>query len=306
MLREEISTDSLAYLQLAKDKLKSAENTPQGLVVAMMPLEDILYGFYGCFIDHVYSEEIRDIFLCAKSVERVELYIRLKYRNEKIHSEFERLCNFFERIPMNTPYRYNPKQLTLLSEIICSENGCNGREYGAISTLGKLFDKKLKERDETMKTLNFSFATKLTFDNYVHYHSFALRCMPIESATQHIAGCEMSIFPFVPTQNTVDAFGNTVTAGYISKEHRFLDFEINGRAEIDVSKPKTDFMPCYLYQSEYARPDKDLMDFYAEIFAECSKKIHLKEPFFSRIFYLIWFNTKRAYVRIFHTLCLHC
>lgn len=141
VLREEISTDSFAYLQLAKDKLKSAENTLQGLVVAMMPLEDILYGFYGCFIDHVYNEEIRDIFLCAKSIERVELYIRLKYRSEKIRSEFFRLCSFLERIPLNTPYRYDQKKLAVLFEIIGSDNCCTGRENEAISVLGKIFDK---------------------------------------------------------------------------------------------------------------------------------------------------------------------
>ncbi len=121
VLREEISTDSLAYLQLAKDKLKSAENTPQGLVVALMLLEDILYGFYGCFIDHVCNEEIRDIFLCAKSVERVELYIRLKYRSEKVISEFERMCSLLKRIPENTPYRYNEDVLENLMEMIYSE-----------------------------------------------------------------------------------------------------------------------------------------------------------------------------------------
>lgn len=132
-----------------------------------------------------------------------------------------------------------------------------------------------------MKKLNFSFSTKLTFDNYVHDHSFALRCMPIESAVQHIVNCEMSISPFVPTQNTVDAFGNTVTAGYISKEHRFLDFEINGCAEIDLSKAKTDLMPCYLYQSEYTKPDKNLADFYARISAKCSEK----DPFARAAFF---------------------
>lgn len=124
-----------------------------------------------------------------------------------------------------------------------------------------------------MKNLNFSFATKLTFDNYVHDHSFALRCIPIESNAQHIVNCEMNISPFVPTKNTVDAFGNNVASGYIAKEHRFLDFEISGRAEIDISKTKTDFMPCYLYQSEYTKPDKKLIDFYAEISKKCSTKI---------------------------------
>lgn len=135
-----------------------------------------------------------------------------------------------------------------------------------------------------MKILNFSFATKLTFDNYVHDHSFALRCLPIESSSQHIVNCEMSISPFVLIKTTIDAFGNTVTAGYISKEHRFLDFEINGRAEIDLSKPKADYMPCYLYQSEYTKPNKNLMDFYAEISAKCSSENPFKRAaFFSDI-----------------------
>lgn len=138
-LREEISTEALAYLQLAKDKLKSAENTPQGLVVALMPLEDILYGFYGCFTDHVYSEEIRDIFLCARYVERVELYIRLKYRTEKIISEFERMCEFLKRIPENSPYRYNRDILENLKRIVYSEN-LTGQEFSAISLINRLFD----------------------------------------------------------------------------------------------------------------------------------------------------------------------
>lgn len=138
-LREEISTDALAYLQLAKDKLKSAENAPQGLVVALMPLEDILYGFYGCFTDHVYSEEIRDIFLCARYVERVELYIRLKYRPEKIISEFGRMCEFLERIPENSPYRYNKNILENLKQIIYSES-FSGQEFSAISLISRLFD----------------------------------------------------------------------------------------------------------------------------------------------------------------------
>lgn len=139
VLREEISTDTLAYLQLAKDKLKSAENVSQGLVVALMPLEDILYGFYGCFTDHVYNEEVRDIFLCARYVERVELYIRLKYRREKIISEFDRMCEFLERIPENSPYRYNKNILENLKQIVYSEN-FKGQEFSAISLISSLFD----------------------------------------------------------------------------------------------------------------------------------------------------------------------
>lgn len=135
-----------------------------------------------------------------------------------------------------------------------------------------------------MKKLNFSFSTKLTFDNYVHDHSFALRCQPMESSSQHVITCTMNISPFVSTKTTVDAFGNQVTAGFIRQEHRFLDFEIHGRAEIDLSKPKTDYMPCYLYQSEYTKPDKNLIDFYHEVSAKCSsEKPYEKAIFFSDV-----------------------
>lgn len=121
-----------------------------------------------------------------------------------------------------------------------------------------------------MKKLNFSFQTRLTFDNYVHDHSFALRCIPPETAAQHIISCELSISPFVSTKNTVDAFGNNVTSGYIAKEHRFLDFEINGCAVIDMEKPVTDFMPFCRYRSEYTKPDDKLRDFYRQLSESCT------------------------------------
>lgn len=121
-----------------------------------------------------------------------------------------------------------------------------------------------------MKQLNFTFSTKLTFDNYVHDHTFALRCIPPESATQHILSCELEISPFVSTNQTVDAFGNHVVSGYLKKEHRFLDFEIKGCAQIDSTQEKTDFMPCYAYQSKYTVPDAALKQFYETAKETCS------------------------------------
>ncbi|MGN0682163.1 MAG: transglutaminase domain-containing protein [Oscillospiraceae bacterium] len=113
-----------------------------------------------------------------------------------------------------------------------------------------------------MKKLNFTFTTKLTFDDYVREHSIALRCVPPETETQRILSCELSIKPFVSTCQTVDAFGNNVTAGYLKSEHRFLDFEIRGCAEIDSSQKRSDFMPCYCYQSKFTKPDDKLRNFY--------------------------------------------
>lgn len=115
-----------------------------------------------------------------------------------------------------------------------------------------------------MKTVNFYFSTKLTFDDYIHDHSFALRIIPPETENQHILSCSLNISPYISTKQTIDAFGNNVTSGYIKDDHRFLDFEIKGYAEIDSEKNRTDFMPCYLYQSEYTTPNKDIIKFYSQ------------------------------------------
>lgn len=121
-----------------------------------------------------------------------------------------------------------------------------------------------------MKKINFYFTTKLTFDDYVHDHSIALRVIPPETVSQHIISCDLKVSPFVSTQDTVDAFGNNVTTGYVKDEHRFLDFEIKGKAEIDSSSYRTDYMPCYLYQSEYTIPDENLKNFYNELKEKCT------------------------------------
>ncbi|HAJ96600.1 MAG TPA: transglutaminase family protein [Ruminococcus sp.] len=120
-----------------------------------------------------------------------------------------------------------------------------------------------------MKKINFSYETKLTFDDYVHYHSFALRVIPPETETQHILNCELDISPISTTQQTVDAFGNNVTSGYLASQHRFLDFSIKGTAETDLSKFRTDYLPCYLYQSDFTKPDENLLDFSRNCIQEC-------------------------------------
>lgn len=121
-----------------------------------------------------------------------------------------------------------------------------------------------------MKRVNFYYSTKLTFDDYVHNHSFALRIIPPETDTQKILSCDLNITPYVSVKQTIDAFGNNVTAGYLKGDHRFLDFEIKGSAEVDHSKQRTDYMPCYLYQSQYTQPDEELKAFYDEIKHKCT------------------------------------
>ena len=134
-----------------------------------------------------------------------------------------------------------------------------------------------------MKHVNFFYSTKLTFDDYVHDHSFSLRIIPPETSTQHILSCSLNITPYIPTQQTVDAFKNNVTAGYIRDDHRFLDFEIKGSAEVDHTSYRTDYMPCYLYQSSYTKPGNELRSFHNSITEKCTGTAADKAKYLSNI-----------------------
>lgn len=123
-----------------------------------------------------------------------------------------------------------------------------------------------------MKTIHFSFTTKLTFDDDVHGHSFALRVMPPEFEGQHIVACDLSLFPMTNVQHTVDAFGNNVTSGYIADAHRYLDFSLKGTAQIDLSQKHRDYLPCYAYQSDLTKPDEALEAFYNSHKNDCTSK----------------------------------
>ena len=131
--------------------------------------------------------------------------------------------------------------------------------------------------------MNFCFSTKLTFDDYVHDHSFALRIIPPQAESQNILSCSLNITPYASVRQTVDAFGNNVTAGYLKDDHRFLDFELKGSAEVDCTKYRTDYMPCYLYPSEYTIPDEALKEFYRDHQGDCNATARDRAAYFSEL-----------------------
>ncbi len=141
VLREEISTDSLSFLQMAMDTIAKAEQEHNGNVrLALLPLEDIIYSFWGSINEHIYDDEIRNIIYIGKTVERLDMYIRMKYPFERVEKEFIRLLKNLNRVPKGTPYRYNTKYLSDLVEILGTQEDYRRDSEKAVDSLGHLFD----------------------------------------------------------------------------------------------------------------------------------------------------------------------
>ncbi|MGN0632277.1 MAG: alpha-E domain-containing protein [Oscillospiraceae bacterium] len=136
VLREEISTEALSFLQLAMDTLSASREKNTSLGVTLLPVEDIIFSFFGCIHEYVYDEEIKNIILCGKDIERLSLLIRLKYNPELIEKEYARLCTALARSKS-----YNKEQLDALGVLIGKGDGCKSCVAEALSALGKIFNK---------------------------------------------------------------------------------------------------------------------------------------------------------------------
>ena len=124
---------------MAMDTLEKAENSAN-IRLSLLPIEDILYSFWGCINEHIFDDEIRNIIYIGKTVERLDLYIRMKYPFDKVEKEFVRLLKNLNRVPKETPYRYNTKYLSQLVEILGTAE--DYEQYGsqAVTSLEHLFE----------------------------------------------------------------------------------------------------------------------------------------------------------------------
>ena len=139
VLREEISTKSLSFLQMAKDTLTKSQDKAN-VRMSLLPLKDILYSFWGSVNEHIYDDEIRNIIYIGKTLERLDLYIRMRFPFATVEKEFIRLCKNLHRVPKGTPFRYNTKYMCVLVEALGTKDDYEKDADKAIESLGHLFD----------------------------------------------------------------------------------------------------------------------------------------------------------------------
>ncbi len=90
VLRDEIKTPSLSYLQMAMDKFKACRGTNK-IRYDMLPVRDALYAFWGSIDNNMTNPDALRIIHLGKSVERVDMYLRLGYPSDDIFVQLDNL-----------------------------------------------------------------------------------------------------------------------------------------------------------------------------------------------------------------------
>lgn len=116
-LRDEIGSETLAYIQLAVYELNKAAVSDAPMMEFQNILDDIL-AFWGIVDDWIEDEETRNIIKVGKRVERIDLYGRLKADRKDMMREIHRINGRINR----TGLRYNKRALSTLNDLVEEEN----------------------------------------------------------------------------------------------------------------------------------------------------------------------------------------
>ncbi|MCD7819982.1 MAG: alpha-E domain-containing protein [Lachnospiraceae bacterium] len=113
VLREEIGSDTISYIQLAMYEMNKARISASPLIELQHVLDDIL-AFWGIVDDDIDSENVRNIIKVGKRVERLDLYARLRMSREEMKREVNRLSGRIWR----TCLKYRQSYLDDLTELV--------------------------------------------------------------------------------------------------------------------------------------------------------------------------------------------
>jgi len=92
VLRETISTPTLAYLQMAQSAMDLASQSDGPGVELQWVLDDIM-AFRGSFDDSVEEETTRNITKSGTCVERISLILRLNWQQSRLERELRKMLN---------------------------------------------------------------------------------------------------------------------------------------------------------------------------------------------------------------------
>jgi uncharacterized alpha-E superfamily protein len=102
LLRQDIGSDTLSYIQLAIYEMNKAKTSDAPLIELQKVLDNIM-AFWGMAEDNIGNEQIRNILKIGKRIERIDLFSRFKRPETDINREVSRLTARLVRTSI--PYR---------------------------------------------------------------------------------------------------------------------------------------------------------------------------------------------------------
>lgn len=135
VLRDEINSKTLSYIQLSVDCIEQAKTSFEPPLYSLQPVVDYIYAFRGCMDDTVDDEECRNIIKCGRYLERLDLYMRLGFPYKAIEKTHGKLLNRLGKVTIG----YNIEAADRLNDVINMGESWKERYNEALGALWDIF-----------------------------------------------------------------------------------------------------------------------------------------------------------------------
>jgi uncharacterized alpha-E superfamily protein len=130
MLREEIMTETLCYIELSIAHMKKPEVQNCG-IEGLQPITDYMLAFWGSIDERIVNNQIRHSIKFGKYLESLDLHIRFDYQFSRVDEIFNRMldsiekecyiCNEMTLLMLKNQLNFdnykNPKVLQLINDL---------------------------------------------------------------------------------------------------------------------------------------------------------------------------------------------
>ena len=113
VLREEIGSETLAYIQLAVYAMNKAAASDAPLM-KLQRVSDNIVAFWGIADDSIENANVRNLIKLGKRIERIDIYSRLKMDTGLLRREVNRLNSRINSVSI----RYSRKELMHLNYLV--------------------------------------------------------------------------------------------------------------------------------------------------------------------------------------------
>lgn len=111
VMRDVLHSDTLCYIQLAENALTRGAKSVSPML-ELQETADYIYAFWGAVEDFVTDVRTRYVMRTGRSVERIDLMLRLRTSDERVKAEGSRLVNRLYKSGMS----YEPEAFQRLTE----------------------------------------------------------------------------------------------------------------------------------------------------------------------------------------------
>lgn len=135
IVRDEITSPTLGYIQMSLEKLRhAAADRLQPTVDELQLLTDWMLAFWGSVSERVYDERVRTLLMIGKLIEHIDMNIRFAYKFYRIEEAFASLKTCYDI----EPRAFDPEAMESLSLLI-NEHDYNPENLEYVNKIQVLF-----------------------------------------------------------------------------------------------------------------------------------------------------------------------